>query len=129
MGQTRSFKAQISRDVFGLFGAYLIGVTSLSVLLASYGIYAFQREDFKHYKALMSTRLSFEINSAFKQAADLAQSTEVLTGLADSSGRGMYLAPLLHKANQNPNSKFELLDYRGRPFIEGQHTTGELLAY
>ena len=57
MGEAASIKAQISRDVFGLFGTYLIGVTSLSILLASYGIYAFQREDFKHYKALMSTRL------------------------------------------------------------------------
>ena len=123
MGEAASIKAQISRDVFGLFGTYLIGVTSLSILLASYGIYAFQREDFKHYKALMSTRLSFEFNSAVKQSADLAQSTQVWTGLTDSSGRGQYLVPLLTQANQNPNSQFELLDYLGRPFVQGQHAT------
>ena len=114
MARSTSLQAQISREVFSLFGAYLFGATALVVLLAFYGIYYSQKEEFKHYKALISTRLSAEIRAAFQQAEGLTQSTEVWTGLTDSAGRGRYLLPILAKANQNPNYQFELLDYRGR---------------
>lgn len=127
MGEKQSFKAQISHDVFRLFGAYILGVTSLCMLLAMYGIFFYQQEEFKHYKALITTRLSSEINASFRQAHDLAHSTEVWTGLTDSSGRGTYLLPLLEKANQNKHYKFDLLDYRGRFFIHSGNTPGLLL--
>ncbi len=117
MGPLKSIKAQISHDVFRLFAAYILGVTTISMILAIYGIVFYQREEFKHYKALISTRLGAEINTSFRQARDLAQSTEVWTGLTDSAGRGYYLMPLLEKANQNKNFKFDLLDYLGRFFI------------
>jgi hypothetical protein len=117
MGPLKSIKAQISHDVFRLFAAYILGVTTISMILAIYGIVFYQREEFKHYKALISTRLGSEINTSFRQARDLAQSTEVWTGLTDSAGRGYYLMPLLEKANQNKNFKFDLLDYLGRFFI------------
>ena len=127
MGRLKSLKAQISHDVFRLFGAYILGVTSLIMLLAIYGIFFYQQEEFKHYKALISTRLSSEISASFRQANDLANSTEVWTGLTDSAGRGSYLLPLLEKANQNQHYKFDLLDYRGRFFIHSGNTAGLLL--
>lgn len=117
MGDKQSLKAQISHDVFRLFGAYILGVTSLCMLVALYGIFIYQQEEFKHYKALIATRLGSDISSSFRQANDLARSTEVWTGLMDSSGRGAYLLPLLAKANQNKLHQFDLLDYRGRFFI------------
>jgi diguanylate cyclase (GGDEF)-like protein/PAS domain S-box-containing protein len=127
MGRLKSIKAQISHDVFRLFGTYILGVTSISMLLAVYGIFFYQQEEFKHYKALVSTRLDAEIKASFRQAHDLAQSTEVWTGLTDSEGRGSYLLPLLEKANQNKNYQFELLDYLGRFFIQSGNTSGLLL--
>jgi diguanylate cyclase (GGDEF)-like protein/PAS domain S-box-containing protein len=127
MGSLKSIKAQISRDVFRLFGAYILGVTSLCMLLAMYGIFFYQQEQFKHYKALITTRLGSEISASFRQANDLAHSTEVWTGLTDSSGRGSYLLPLLEKANQNKLYKFDLLDYLGRFFIHSGNSAGLLL--
>ncbi len=118
MGRLKSLKAQIRHDVFRLFGAYVLGVTSLCMLLALYGIFFYQQEEFKHYKALIATRLSSEISYSFRQANDLAHSTEVWTGLTDSEGRGTYLLPLLEKANQSKFHQFELLDYLGRFFIQ-----------
>lgn len=127
MGPLKSLKAQISHDVFRLFGAYILGVTSVSMVLAIYGIFFFQQEEFKHYKALISTRLGSEISASFRQANDLAHATEVWTGLTDSAGRGLYLMPLLEKANQNKNFKFDLLDYLGRWFIHSGNSAGLLL--
>ena len=118
MGEKQSLKAQISHDVFRLFGAYILGVTSLCMLLAMYGIFFYQQEEFKHYKALISTRLGAELRSSFRQADDLSEATEVWTGLMDSAGRGAYLLPLLERANQNEFCKYDLLDYRGRFFIQ-----------
>jgi diguanylate cyclase (GGDEF)-like protein/PAS domain S-box-containing protein len=127
MGRLKSLKAQISHDVFRLFGAYILGVTSLCMLLAIYGILFYQQEEFKHYKALVNTRLGSEISASLRQANDLADSTEVWTGLTDSAGRGSYLLPLLEKANQNKHYKFDLLDYLGRFFIHSGNTAGLLL--
>ena len=127
MGRMKSLKAQISHDVFRLFGAYILGVTSLSMLLAIYGIFFYQQEEFKHYKALIATRLSSEVSASFRQANDLADSPQVWTGLTDSAGRGLYLLPLLEKANQNKHYKFDLLDYLGRFFIHSGNTPGLLL--
>jgi diguanylate cyclase (GGDEF)-like protein/PAS domain S-box-containing protein len=122
MGRSTTLKSQISHDVFRLFGAYILGVTSISMLLAIYGIFFYQQEEFRHYKALISTRLSAEINASFRQANDLADSTEVWTGLTDSVGRGSYLVPLLDKANQSKYFKLDLLDYLGRSFIQSSHS-------
>jgi diguanylate cyclase (GGDEF)-like protein/PAS domain S-box-containing protein len=127
MGRLKSLKAQISHEVFRLFGAYILGVTSLSMLLAIYGIFFYQQEEFKHYKALIATRLGSEISASFRQAHDLADSTQVWTGLTDSVGRGSYLLPLLEKANQNKHYKFDLLDYLGRFFIQSGNSPGLLL--
>jgi len=127
MVRLKTLKAQISHDVFRLFGTYIFGVTSISMLLAVYGIFFYQQEEFKHYKALVSTRLDSEISASFRQANDLAHSPEVWTGLTDSSGRGSYLLPLLEKANQHKNYKFDLLDYLGRFFIQSDNTAGLLL--
>lgn len=127
MSQLKSFKAQISHDVFRLFGAYILGVTSLSMILAIYGIFFYQQEEFKHYKALIATRLSSEVSASFRQANDLADSPQVWTGLTDSAGRGSYLLPLLEKANQNKHYKFDLLDYLGRFFIHSGNSVGLLL--
>ena len=127
MGRLTTLKSQISHDVFRLFGAYILSFTSISVLLAVYGILFYQQEEFRHYKALISTRLDSEISASFRQAHDLAHSTEVWTGLTDSAGRGSYLLPLLEKANQNKHYKFELLDYLGRLFIHSSNATGSLL--
>jgi diguanylate cyclase (GGDEF)-like protein/PAS domain S-box-containing protein len=127
MSRLQSLKAQISHDVFRLFGAYILGVTSLCMLLAMYGIFFYQQEEFKHYKALIATRLDSEVSASFRQANDLAHSTEVWTGLTDSAGRGSYLLPLLEKANQNKHYKFELLDYLGRFFIHSGNSAGLLL--
>ncbi len=127
MSRLKSFKAQISHDVFRLFGAYILGVTSLSMILAIYGIFFYQQEEFKHYKALIATRLSSEVSASFRQANDLADSPQVWTGLTDSAGRGSYLLPLLEKANQNKHYKFDLLDYLGRFFIQSGNSVGLLL--
>jgi diguanylate cyclase (GGDEF)-like protein/PAS domain S-box-containing protein len=127
MERSTTLKAQIRHEVFRLFGAYILGVTSISMLLAIYGIFFYQQEEFKHYKALIATRLSSEISTSFRQAKDLADSTQVWTGLTDSVGRGSYLVPLLEKANQNKYFSFDLLDYLGRSFIQSSHSLGSLL--
>lgn len=126
--RTTSLKAQINRDVFGLFGTYLMGITSLSMLVAMVGIHSFQQEEFTHYQALISTRLSAEIHSALQQNTALSQSTDVWTGLRDPSRRGTYLAALFAQANQTPHQQFNLLDERGHPLLrtpsppQGRHT-------
>jgi PAS domain-containing protein len=127
MGRLQSLKAQISRDVFRLFGTYILGVTSISMLLAIYGIFFYQQEEFRHYKALISTRLGSEISASFLQANDLARSTSVWTGLTDSVGEGSYLLPLLKKANQSKYHQYDLLDYRGRFFIQSSNAAALLL--
>lgn len=124
MGRLQSLKAQIRRDVFRLFGTYILGVTAIILLLAIYGIFFYQQEQFKHYKALIVTRLNSEISASFGQADDLARSTEVWTGLTDSAGGGSYLLPLLAKANQNIYCKFDLLDYQGRFFMHSGYAAG-----
>jgi diguanylate cyclase (GGDEF)-like protein/PAS domain S-box-containing protein len=124
MGRLQSLKAQIRHDVFRLFGTYILVVTSIILLLAIYGIFFYQQEQFKHYKALIVTRLNSEISDSFRQASDLARSTEVWTGLTDSEGGGAYLLPLLAKANQNNFCKFDLLDYQGRFFINSGYASG-----
>jgi len=124
MGRLQSLKAQIRRDVFRLFGTYILGVTAIILLLAIYGIFFYQQEQFKHYKALIVTRLNSEISASFGQAHDLARSTEVWTGLTDSAGGGSYLLPLLAKANQNMYCKFDLLDYQGRFFMHSGYAAG-----
>lgn len=118
-------KAQISREIFRLFRTYVLVSTALIVTLALYGIRFYQKEEFKHYKALISTKLESEIKAAFLQANDLTQSPNVWTAMTDSAGRGSYLVPVLAKANQNPNYKFSLLDYRGREFIHTENTSVE----
>jgi len=124
MGRLQSLKAQIRHDVFRLFGTYILGVTSIILLLAIYGIFFYQQEQFKHYKALIVTRLTSEISGSFRQAHDLARSTEVWTGLTDSAGGASYLLPLLAKANQNDHCKFDLLDYQGRFFMHSGYAAG-----
>ena len=101
MSRLKSLKTQISHDVFRLFGAYILGVTTISMLLAIYGIFFYQQEEFRHYKALISTRLGSEISASFRQARDLAQSPGIWTGLTDSVGRASYLLPLLERSNQS----------------------------
>jgi diguanylate cyclase (GGDEF)-like protein/PAS domain S-box-containing protein len=127
MGQLRSIRAEISHEVFRLFGTYILGVTTISMILAIYGIFFYQQEEFRHYKALITTRLGSEISASFNQANDLALSTDVWTGLTDSVGRGSYLLPLIEKANQNKYHKFDLLDYRGRFFIQSSNAVALLL--
>jgi diguanylate cyclase (GGDEF)-like protein/PAS domain S-box-containing protein len=127
MSRLKSLKTQISHDVFRLFGAYILGVTTISMLLAIYGIFFYQQEEFRHYKALISTRLGSEISASFRQARDLAQSPGIWTGLTDSVGRASYLLPLLEKSNQSKYYKFDLLDYRGRFFIHSSNAVGLLL--
>lgn len=127
MAQPKQLKAQISLEVFKLFGSYILVSTAMIVTLAFYGTYYYQKEEFKHYRSLISTKLGSEIKAAFQQAADLTQSTDVWTAMTDSVGRGNYLLPVLKKANQNTNYKFDLLDYRGREFISSDNTTVHLM--
>ncbi len=124
MVRLQSLKAQIRHDVFRLFCTYILGVTSIILLLAVYGIFFYQQEQFKHYKALIVTRLNSEFSASFGQANDLSRSTEVWTGLTDSAGGGAYLLPLLAKANQNNYCKFDLLDYQGRFFMHSDYAEG-----
>ncbi len=127
MKQPLQLKAQISKEIFKLFGTYMLVSTALIVIVALYGIYYYQKEEFKHYKALISTKLESEIKAAFLQATELSQSPNVWTAMTDSVGRGSYLIPVLAKANQNPNYKFSLLDYRGREFIHSGNNAIELM--
>lgn len=127
MNDRSSLKSQIGRDIFRLFGTYVLGVTALIMLLAVYGIYFYQKEESKHYKALVSTRLLHEVGTALRQATDLAESPAVWTALTDSAGRGTYLLPLLNKANANPMAQFELLDYRGRSTLYSANASGLLM--
>jgi diguanylate cyclase (GGDEF)-like protein/PAS domain S-box-containing protein len=127
MGPLRSIRAEISHEVFRLFGTYIVGVTTISMLLAIYGIAFYQQEEFRHYKALIDTRLGSEISASFNQANDLASSTVVWTGLTDSVGRASYLLPLLEKANQNRYHKYDLLDYCGRFLIQSSNAVALLL--
>jgi len=127
MSRLKSLKTQISHDVFRLFGAYILGVTSIGMLLAIYGIFFYQQEEFRHYKALISTRLGAEISASFQQVNNLAHSPEIWTGLTDSTGRALYLLPLLEKSNQNKYYNFDLLDYRGRFVIQSSSAAGLLL--
>lgn len=127
MAQPLQLKAQISREVFRLFRTY-VGVSSaLIVILALYGIHFYQQEEFKHYKALISTKLESDIKTAFFQATDLTQSPQVWTALTDSAGRESFYLPELERANQTPNYKFTLLDYRGREFLRHDHHDVELM--
>mgnify|MGYP003395813707 CR=1 FL=1 len=45
MGRSTTLKSQITHDVFRLFGAYILGVTSISMLLAIYGIFSTSKKN------------------------------------------------------------------------------------
>jgi diguanylate cyclase (GGDEF)-like protein/PAS domain S-box-containing protein len=127
MKQPTLLKEQISREIFRLLGTYAVATTILIMALAFCAVYYYQKEEFKHYKALISTKLDSDLQVAFQQAVNLTQSPNVWTSLTDSVGRVKYLQPILAKANQNPNFKFELLDYRGREFIQINNTAIALM--
>lgn len=68
-------------------------------------------------RELVVTRLTADLQAVTRQLSSLATSSLLWTGLTDSFGREVYLAPLLARVNAGSGSRVLVLDYRGRRFL------------
>lgn len=114
---TRRFKERISQPLVQILGVYVALITSLVMGLTVAAAYLQQSSEASHQRQTVLTRLVSEITSQAGELDALANSPVLWTGLADSQGREVYLAPLLGSFNRAGIRRFYVLDYRGRIFI------------
>ena len=117
MGQRISLTEQINQKLQDILGRYIVATALVIFLLALAAIGVFHRNQLEQYESLIATKLSSELAALVREADSLANSSVVWTGLTDSSGREIYLEPLLTRINRNSAHSIDLLDYRGRDYI------------
>ncbi len=117
MAKVVSLKEQISGKLQTILGYYIAGTTMLIFLLAIVAIGVFHNRQLEQYEALIATKLSADLTSLVREADSVGNSSVVWTGLTDSTGREVYLEPLLERINRHSAHHIDLLDYRGRDYI------------
>lgn len=113
----RRFKERISVPLVRILRGYVALITSLVMGLAVVAAYLYQSAEGGYQRQRVLTRLVSEITSQAGEIGALATSPLLWTGLTDSQGREVYLAPLLEQFNRGGARRFYVLDYRGRVFI------------
>ena len=113
----RRFKERISVPLVQILRGYVALITSLIMGLTVVAAYLYQSEEGGNQRQRVLTRLVSEITSQAGEISALATSPLLWTGLTDSQGREVYLAPLLEQFNRGGARRFYVLDYRGRIFI------------
>ncbi len=111
------FKERISVPLVQILGVYVALITCLVMGLTVLAAYLQQSADAGYQRQRVLTRLVSEITSQAGEISALATSPLLWTGLTDSQGREVYLAPLLERFNRGGARRFYVLDYRGRVFI------------
>lgn len=114
------FKERISGPLVRILRVYVALITSLVMGLTVVAAYLYQSSEIGHERQKVLTRLVAEITSQAGEISALATSSLLWTGLTDSQGREVYLAPLLERFNRGGQRRFYVLDYRGRVFIAPQ---------
>lgn len=112
-----SLTEQINQKLQRILGRYIAATALVMFLLALGVIGVFHRTQLEQYETLTATKISAELTALVREADSLANSSVVWTGLTDSSGREIYLEPLLARINRNSAHSIDLLDYRGRDYI------------
>jgi diguanylate cyclase (GGDEF)-like protein/PAS domain S-box-containing protein len=115
--EPRRFKERISVPLVRILRVYVALITSLVMGLTVLAAYLQQSAEVGHERQRVLTRLVSEITSQAGEISALATSPLLWTGLTDSQGREVYLAPLLERFNRSGARRFYVLDYRGRVFI------------
>ena len=115
--EPRRFKERISVPLVRILRVYVALITSLVMGLTVLAAYLQQSAEVGNQRQRVLTRLVSEITSQAGEISALATSPLLWTGLTDSQGREVYLAPLLERFNRSGVRRFYVLDYRGRVFI------------
>jgi hypothetical protein len=115
--EPRRFKERISVPLVRILRVYVALITSLVMGLTVLAAYLQQSAEVGYERQRVLTRLVSEITSQAGEISALATSPLLWTGLTDSQGREVYLAPLLERFNRSGARRLYVLDYRGRVFI------------
>ncbi len=113
----RRFKDRISIPLVQILGVYVALITSLVMGLTVLAAYLQQSAEVGFDRQRVLARLESEITNQAGEISALATSPLLWTGLTDSQGREVYLAPLLERFNRGGARRFYILDYRGRVFL------------
>lgn len=111
------FKDRISVQLVQILGVYVALITSLVMGLTVLAAYLQQSVAVGYDRQRVLTRLVSEITNQAGEISALATSPLLWTGLTDSQGREVYLAPLLERFNRGGVRRLYVLDYRGRVFL------------
>lgn len=113
-----SLRFQIQRGFSRLVTKYAILSGGVLLLLVAVFVFYTARSNLVAQSDIVRTQLKSQISATLVQADTLIRSPVLWTGLMDSFGRETYLKPLLKQLNRNDDTKFVLLDYQGRVFVE-----------
>ncbi|MEY2619626.1 MAG: hypothetical protein RL522_2628 [Pseudomonadota bacterium] len=111
------FRDRISGPLIKILRLYVALFTSLVMGLTLLAAYLYQTSQLEYVREKVLMRLVAEITNQSGELNALATSPLLWTGLTDSQGREVYLAPLLERFNRGALRQFYVLDYRGRIFI------------
>lgn len=120
-----SLRFQIQKGFSRLVTKYAILSGSILLLLVAAFVLYTTRSNLVSQSDIVRTQLKSQITATLAQADTLIRSPVLWTGLMDSFGRETYLKPLLKQLNRNEDTKFVLLDYQGRVFVESPGANAE----
>ncbi len=111
------FRDRISGPLIRILGLYVALVTLFVMALTVLAAYLYQSSRLDYVREKVLTRVVAEVTNQAGEISALATSPLLWTGLTDSTGREVYLAPLMARFNRGALRQFYVLDYRGRVFI------------
>ncbi|MEY2801715.1 MAG: hypothetical protein RL513_1300, partial [Pseudomonadota bacterium] len=117
---TSRFRDRISGPLIRILGLYVALVTGFVMALIVTAIYLYQSSRLDYVREKVLTRVVAEVINQAGELDALATSPLLWTGLTDSKGREVYLAPLIERFNRGPLRQLYVLDYGGRVFIAPQ---------
>ncbi len=118
MMKEQSLREQISAGMVRIIGQSVASTLLLMVLgLFSVTYFLFDK-DIDNHRKIISTRISTEITSLARELDSLASSPLIWTALTDTMDRDAFLVPLVDSINRNSSYQIEVLDYKGRSFIQ-----------
>jgi diguanylate cyclase (GGDEF)-like protein/PAS domain S-box-containing protein len=117
---TSRFRDRISGPLIRILGLHVALVTGFVMALTVAAIYLYQSSRLDYVRERVLTRVVAEVTNQASELYALATSPLLWTGLTDSKGREVYLAPLMERFNRGPLRQLYVLDYVGRVFIAPQ---------
>lgn len=126
-GKARSLKERIRHELTRLIHVY-VAITGLFVVVTALTIsFYYKLSDLERQRDLIAAKLGFAADNMLQQMQALGASSVLWTGMTDTVGRNIYLAPLLKQFNQLGTHQLFLLDYRGRILLAPDWAQAELL--